>query len=118
MPESLKDRFKAAQKSGGAKDLGIQFIRFDKEGVEVLGLYLSKAIVEGGKFKGQYFQYIFSTDDGPVKCHMGGAFDSEYAEMLEKGELYFIRFDGSETIDENKVMKRYTVKHIPQTLDR
>ena len=112
------ERLAEARKNKAVRDLGITFIKFDKPGVEVLGVYVSKTLIDSKQFPSTYYQYIFLTDDGPVKFHMGGAADTEYAELFEPGDLYRIKFLKDEDLDNTRRIKRYEVEHVPTMTDR
>lgn len=116
--QTMKERLEEARKRKGAISLKVEYLKFEKPGDAVLGEFVSKTLIEGKEFDGLYCQYVFNTDAGPVKCHMGGAFDQEYAEMLKPGTLYLIEFTGTDDIGHNRVIKRYNVLEVPPVSDR
>jgi len=116
--ESMKERLEKARKAGRTENLAVHFIKLDKPGTKILGEFVSNTLVNGREFDGQYYQYIFATDDGPVKCHFGGAFDQEYADMLVCGQLYEIEYTGSDDIGNGRTIKRYNVEAILPASDR
>ena len=95
---SYKDVKKAAKTNKTQKELGVLFVEFNKVDTSVLGEFVGVHQVAGQKDGTYYNQYVFKTDDGPVKFQCGGVFDSEGGAMMEIGGVYEVTYRGQEDL--------------------
>ena len=104
---NYSDRAKAAKDAGTTRTVAPEFFKWGKPGQVILGVYKGNHEVQSRETSGSYFQYIFDTDEGPVKCHMGSNYDAEQGSLLVIGNLYEITYKGKEDIGGNRSVNRF-----------
>lgn len=98
-----------ADKEKTARRLTPEYVTFEKEGEKIIGAFVSKSEVStegGGK---PYNQYLFETDDGLIKFHMGSAADTEFADQFITGNVYLVKFGGKESIKGGRTVNKFDV---------
>ena len=106
------EAYKSASRKGGTTEIGVTYVKWEKVGQSIVGLFIDKNEVPG-RFQGQvYNQYLFETDDGPIKFHIGAAADRDIGKIMVPGEIYVIRYDGQESIGNSQRVNRFHVEHI------
>lgn len=114
---TFRDLAQKAEKGKTAERLTPTFKTFDKAGDEIIGAYVSHAVV-GSEGEGKpYNQYLFETDEGLVKFHMGSAADTEYAAQFQKGSVYLVRFQGKESIKGGRTVNKFDVYLVGHVTD-
>ncbi|MBD3425706.1 MAG: hypothetical protein GF409_00585 [Candidatus Omnitrophica bacterium] len=114
---SFRDLAAKAEKAKTAARLTPVFKQFEKAGDEIIGAYISHAAV-GSEGEGKpYNQYLFETDEGLVKFHMGSAADTEYAAQFQKGNVYLVRFQGKEAIKGGRTVNKFDVFQVGHVTD-
>jgi hypothetical protein len=107
----MKDK---AKKAGAIKNLSPTYYEFEKKGASIIGRYKGRGEVSSSLGKGTYFQYIFETDDGPIKCALGAATDKEAGQLLEPGKVYVISFLGKTKISGGRSVNKFTIEAIDE----
>ncbi len=110
--KSYKQMYEQAVKDKAVKQLTPEYLEFKKPGDQVIGAFVSKAVVESSGGGGEYFQYVFETDQGRVKFHMGRATDSDVGKKLTEGMIYSITFEGKEEISAGRRVNKFNVEEI------
>lgn len=109
------DAYKEASRKEGTKEIGVTYFKFEEVGKHIVGVYVGFNPVPG-QYQGQeYNQYLFETDDGPIKFHLGAAADRDYAPLLVIGEIYMVRYDGKQDIGKGQQVNRFHVEHIDKS---
>ncbi len=109
---TYKQMYDKAVKDKAIKQLTPEYMEFNKPGIKVIGAFVSKGVVESSAGGGEYFQYVFETDDGRVKFHMGRATDSDVGKKLVEGMIYSITFEGKEEISAGRRVNKFNVEEI------
>lgn len=109
---NYKELYKAAKKEGRTKDLTPTFIKFEKPGDTIIGKYKGASPVRSALSEGEYNQYIFETDEGLVKFHVGSATDKEIAAQLNAGNVYCVTFEESIKISGGRTVNKFKVEYI------
>lgn len=109
---NYKDMVKQAEKVGGAKLLSPIFKEWKKEGESVVGKLLAVAAVQSTLSTGNYNQYLFETDDGHVKFHMGAATDKEAGALMRVGGIYSITYRGEIRITKGRTVNKFEIVEI------
>lgn len=98
---------KKAISAGTARTVSPEFFKWGKPGQSIVGELLGRHQVESRQTEGAYNQYIFDTDEGPVKCHMGSNYDTEQGALLKIGNVYILTYKGKEDIGGNRSVNRF-----------
>ena len=109
-----KEQFEAAKKAKVADKINPVFMKFEKEGDTIVGVFLAKSPVGSNKDEGSYNQYLFSTDDGMVKFHLGSVADGEIGAQLEVGTVYAIVYQGKEKISPTRDVNKFECYMVPE----
>jgi len=105
-------QLEVAKKAGQLKDLTPEYRKFEKKGDLIVGAFISKALVSSGLGEAGYNQYVFDTDDGVVKFHMGKAADNEVSEVFTPGMVYAITYQGKESISGGRTVNKFDVVEV------
>ena len=111
---TFKEAQEKAREEGTSREVTTEYRTFGGKGDGILGRLLSKTLVESSLGKGQYYQYLFDTDDGLVKCAPGMAFEGEYGPMVMEGGIYYIEYQGKEKLKGGRQLNKFTVEIISQ----
>lgn len=109
---SYVELYKKAKKEGRTKDLSPQFVRFENKGDSVVGRFKGAAPVTSAMGTGEYNHYIFETDKGLVKFHVGAATDKEIAAQLNAGDIYCVTFEETVKISGGRSVNKFKVERI------
>lgn len=104
---TYKDLFEKALKAKSMKVMTPKFHTFSEEGQEIVGRYVSINTVEKAEGEKNYSQYIFETDNGLIKFHLGSVADGEFGRAFQENHVYYIRFDGQEAISGSKKVNKF-----------
>lgn len=112
MGRTYKKMYQDAVTTKVVTQLTPTFLRWDKEGKQIIGSFVSLNPVRGKLGIDPYNQYIFHTDEGMVKFSMGRAADGEVGASLVKGGIYAITYLGKERIEGGRSVNRFNVEEI------
>jgi hypothetical protein len=107
--------YTAAKKAGKVEDITPDYVKLENKGDQVVGVFVSMNSVNSSLSGGVYNQYLFETDKGLQKFHMGSSADAEFSAMFISGELYAITYEGKEQLKGGRSVNRYTVEHVDIT---
>jgi len=107
-----KQLLEEARQNKKTKEITSQYFEFKKAGDCFVGRLLSKNKVES-KLGGEgYFQYLFETDDGLIKCAFGRATDNEAGVLMQIGKVYYVEYLGTEKITGGRRINRFRIEEI------
>lgn len=112
---SYEELLKQAEENKTAKQISSQYKTFDKKGDRVIGRFMLKYSVKSSQGEGEYNQYLFDTDEGMIKFHLGRSGDTDVGEIMEKGRVYVVEYLGQEDIGHGRRVNKYDVFEIPET---
>lgn len=98
-----------AKENGTFEVMTPKFIEFKEPGVTVVGMYKGRTQVGGGDDKKPYYQYVFESDIGPIKFHLGNVTDGEAGALMEEGRVYAIQFLGQVDIPGAKRVNKFEI---------
>jgi len=104
--------YDTAKKGKAVKTLTPQFYKFESEGDQIIGVFISKAHVDSSLGGKGYNQYIFETDEGIIKFGLGQAADTEVAEIFTPGMVYAIEFLEKADISGGRSVNKYNIEKI------
>jgi len=103
----------AAVKANDAESIAPDFVQWEKKGQQIAGAYVAKSLVDSGNREGKpYNQYLFDTDSGRVKFHLGSVGDSEIGAQFLEGEVYVVEYQGKEEIGRSRSVNRFNCYHV------
>lgn len=112
----FKQMREEAERVGATKVLTPEYVEFKKEGDEIVGRYRGRVAVKSKLSEGEYFQYLFDTDDGPVKFAMGRVTDGEAGALMEVGKVYGITYDGNVKLEGGRSVNRFGIVEVSEHL--
>lgn len=101
-----------ALKDGKGNNITPTYLSFDESRKVICGRFLNKAPVQSSVSSGTYNQYLFDTDEGLVKFHLGSATDNEAGAVMKLGKVYHIEFLGKEELPGKKTVNKYHIEEI------
>jgi len=107
--DSYKDQLAKAKKGNTTRSLVPKYHDFKSDGELIVGAFVSLAAVDGQAGEKSYNQYIFDTDEGLVKFHLGSAADNEVAAQFVEGMVYAIEYEGKEEISRNRSVNKFDI---------
>ena len=110
--QTYKQMYEKAQKDKSLKQLTPVYQEWKKPNDQIVGAFISKGEVESSAGGGRYYQYVFQTDDGNVKFHMGHAADNDIGAVLTPGVIYAITFLGKEEISGGRRVNKFNVEEL------
>lgn len=110
---NYKELAEKALKAGKGVNLTPKFINFTEEENTIIGKYLASSPVQSSVSDGTYLQYLFDTDIGLIKFHLGSACDHETGVVMKVGNIYHIVFLGKEKISATREVNKYHIEEIP-----
>ena len=110
-----KEQFEKAKKAKMADKINPVFKKFEKVDDTIVGMFMAKSSVGSNKDEdGQtYNQYLFSTDEGPVKFHLGSVADGEIGAQLVEGNVYAVIYKGKEKISSTRSVNKFECYLVP-----
>ena len=103
------EEYEKAKKQKETKDLTPEYLTWDKKGDTIVGRYKGRSLVSG-KLGSEYHQYIFDTDAGLVKFHLGAASDADVGAALEKGFCYAVTYLGQIKLEGGRRVNKFSVE--------
>jgi len=110
---TYKEKVAKAMKNGKSINITPKFINLTMEEPLVMGRYLVASSVQSSVSEGTYLQYLFDTDDGLIKFHLGAACDAEIGSIMKIGNIYAIEFLGQEKLSGSRSVNKYHIEEIP-----
>jgi len=110
--KSYKELYENSRKAKTMKSLTPRYVKWEKEGQQIIGAYISHNPVQSRIGDKEYNQYIFETDDGLIKFSLGRSADSELTPQLVAGVVYAITFKGKEGIAGGRTVNRFLLEEI------
>jgi len=101
-----------AFKKGSTENLTPTYVEWENEGQIVVGMLKGIVSIESSKNQGRYNQYMFDTDDGLIKFHLGMVTDGEAGSVMEIGGVYHIEYQGQLKIGGGKNVNKFHVERI------
>lgn len=102
-----------ALKAGSGINITPTYVMFDENKRVICGRFIAKAPVQSSVSDGTYNQYLFDSDEGLIKFHLGSACDNEAGEIMKKDKVYHIEFLGKEDLKGGKSVNKYHIEEIP-----
>jgi len=106
-----------AQKEGQARSLSATYVEWKENGSRIVGRLLNKNAVASSLGGGEYYQYLFDTDDGLVKFALGRATDSEAGALMKRGGVYAVTFGGTEKLKGGRRINRFEIIEVQAPAD-
>ena len=106
------DQKKAAKTNKTMQTIDVAFTQFKDKGDSILGKFLKRTEVESTREGQTYQQYLFDTDAGKVKFHLGRVADGEAGSLMRIGCVYEIVFQGQEAIGGNRRVNIFNISHL------
>jgi len=107
--------YKQREKDKELQDITPTFVKFEKVDDFKIGRFIDTIEIESVKTGGRYKQYIFDTNTGRIKFHMGANADKEIGSVMKKGCVYFVQFKGQEEIGNNQSVNKWKVLLVDDT---
>lgn len=115
--QTYKEMYLKAVKEKSLKQLTPVYHEWKEPDDQIVGAFISKGTVESSAGGGQYYQYVFETDDGNVKFHMGRASDNDIGAVLVPGVIYAITYLGKEEISGGRRVNKFDVSELGPVAD-
>ena len=109
---SYEDQYNAAKAEGSLTNMTPKYVEFKQKGDALIGSFISRSEVESTTTKKNYYQYMFDTDFGLAKCHLGSATDNEAGQLFNVGGVYRIEFQGKQSLGGGKAVNKYNIDEI------
>lgn len=104
--------YQDAKKDGGLKTLTPEYFEFKSPGMGFVGKFLGRNPVKSSVGDGDYYQYLFHTDGGLIKCAFGRATDNEAGSLLQEDSVYHVLYHGQEKISNTRRVNKFTIERI------
>jgi len=109
---SFEKYYQKQKKAKVIRQLTPAFMEWKTKGQTLIGAFVSKASVQSKSAEQTYYQYIFETDNGLIKFHLGKATDNEIAEVFQRGVVYAVTFNGKEQIQGGRSVNKFNIVEI------
>ena len=109
---SYKEMYDKAVKGKTARQLTPVYLEWKKPEQQMIGAFISRGEVSSSTGGGSYFQYVFETDKGNVKFHMGTNADNDVGAVFVPGVIYSIIYMGKEEISTTRRVNKFIVEEI------
>ena len=113
--KSYTQMYADSKKAGAVRQLTPTYHEWKSKGDIIVGVFISKNSVASTAGEGSYNQYVFETDDGVVKFHIGHASDTEVGEQFARGMIYAIEYLGKEKISGLRSVNKFNVEELGPT---
>jgi len=110
---NYKELCQKAMKDGNSVNISPLFVNFTDDERVICGRFLSSCSVQSSISDGTYLQYLFETDIGLIKFHLGSACDHEAGAVMKIGKIYHIEFLGKEKLKGGREVNKYHIEEIP-----
>jgi len=105
--ETYEMMYQESLKTKNVKQLTAVYKKFEKVGDFVLGAFVARSSVSSSLGGGEYYQYLFETDDGLIKFALGKSGDGEIGAVLREGGIYRIEFKGQEDLTGGRRVNKF-----------
>lgn len=112
MSKTYRELYENSRKAKTTKSVTPEYVKWKKEGDQIIGAYVSHAPVQSRLGEKEYNQYIFETDKGLVKFALGRSADNEVTPILARGVVYAITFKGKEDIAGGRSVNRFEIEEV------
>lgn len=109
---SYKDLYEKASKEGSIEEMSATYKEWKEEGEVIVGEFVATNKVASSLGAKEYNQYLFKTDDGLTKFHLGAITDSEVAPLLVRGRVYAIEYEGKRKISNSRQVNQFKVTRV------
>ena len=110
-----KEYYAEVSKAKTGRKLSAKYIEWKEKGQQIIGRLLSRNAVDSSMGSGSYFQYLFDTDEGLVKCALGKATDGEAGALMVKGGVYSIIYEGQEKLKGGRKLNKFEIIELEAT---
>jgi len=110
--KTFRDMAAEAVKAKTGRSLTPNYLEWKEKGQDMVGVFISKTEIVSSAGDGSYNQYLFQTDEGNVKFHLGRAADSEVGEVFRPGIIYSIIYKGQEDIGGGRRVNKFDILEI------
>jgi len=110
---SYRELCESRMKAGQSVNITPIFVNLTDDEPVICGRFLSSCTVNSSVSDGTYNQYLFESDAGLVKFHLGSACDHEAGAVMSIGKIYHIEFLGKEKLDNTRSVNKYHIEEIP-----
>lgn len=110
---SYLKRAQKVLKEGKGNNITPCYVTFSEDQKVICGRFLNKAPVASSVSDGFYNQYLFDSDEGLIKFHLGSATDNEAGAVMVVGRVYHIEFLVKEELKGGKTVNKYHIEEIP-----
>ena len=114
---TYKEMYEKAVKAKTARQLTPEYLEWKTPKQQMVGAFISRGQVTSSTGTGTYFQYVFETDDGNVKFHLGSNADNDVGAAFVPGVIYSITYLGQEEISTTRRVNKYNVEEIGPVAD-
>ncbi len=109
---TYKEQYEKSVKDKTAIQLTPVYLAWEKVNQQMIGAFINRGEVSSSTGGGSYYQYIFHTDDGNVKFHMGSNADNDVGASFVPGVIYCITYLGKEEISSTRRVNKFNVEEI------
>jgi hypothetical protein len=107
---TYKELREKAEKEKSGRVLTPAFVKMEAIGSNVTGKFVSSGIVTPpGENQTPYLNYLFDTDSGLVRFHLGSQTDKELAGAMLPGGVYSITYREDVKLAKGRHTKKYDV---------
>lgn len=106
--ETYAKQYADAKKANNLTELTAIYKKWEKKGDFIIGAYVGQNEVTSGLNAKLYNQYLFDTDQGLTKFHLGKGADLEIGKILAEGRVYHIEFTGQIKIKGGRNVNTFT----------
>jgi len=110
---SYREMCEKAMKNERSINITPTFVNLTADEPVICGRFLSSCTVQSSVSDGTYNQYLFETDEGLIKFHLGSACDNEAGAVMKIRKVYHIEFLGKEKLDNTRSVNKYHIEEIP-----
>ena len=104
-----REHYAEVKKAKTGRKLSAKYIEWTEKGQQIVGRLLSRNPVDSSMGSGTYFQYLWDTDDGLVKCALGKATDGEAGALMMRGGVYSIIYEGQENLKGGRKLNKFEI---------
>lgn len=109
---SYQELYDKALQSNKVENMTPKFIEFGQSGEKIIGRFIARHLVQSSSNDGEYNQYLFDSDLGLVKFHLGSATDKEAGNLFVENRVYAIEYLGKEKISNTRSVNKFKIEKI------
>lgn len=111
---TYEDQFKKAEDAGDVSELSYEIIKWETEGMEVIGEVIGFEPFESGNYETGCLVWKLNTDEGSVSCVLGSVSDKRMMDVAT-GDLLKIIYKGKKELKEGRRVNIFNIKHVRQS---